>query len=187
MQSHYWQTTNQILLWWLSQRLKKMVNFSIICVCHCENKTGWRITTQLEQFKKNNRQITFKLLLFNTILNYIIWCMCLSNWFRGLHKLILTSSSLGVPLIPFRLNNTYIYSTYYTFLASSQLTTSIHWPCYCTAHVYVVIHFCDSMVFLSGTESVHVSFLLLCIAVGNPVIKKGVVGISKVSIIVAQC
>jgi hypothetical protein len=68
----------------------------------------------------------------------------------------------------------YIYSTYYTFLASSQLTTSIHWSCYCTAHVYVVIHFCDSMVFLSGTESVHVSFFLLCIAVGNPVIKKGV-------------
>ena len=28
-----------------------------------------------------------------------------------------------------------------TFLASSQLITIIHWPCYCTVHVYVVIHF----------------------------------------------
>jgi len=28
-----------------------------------------------------------------------------------------------------------------TFLASSQLTTSIHWPCYCNVDVYVVIYF----------------------------------------------
>ena len=27
-----------------------------------------------------------------------------------------------------------------SFLASSQLTTSFHWPYYCTIHVYVVIH-----------------------------------------------
>jgi hypothetical protein len=27
-----------------------------------------------------------------------------------------------------------------TFLASRQLTKSIHWPCYCTVHVFVVIH-----------------------------------------------
>ena len=26
-----------------------------------------------------------------------------------------------------------------TFLASSQLTISVHWQCYCTVHVYVVI------------------------------------------------
>ena len=32
-----------------------------------------------------------------------------------------------------------------TFLASSQLTMSIHWPWYCTVYIYVVIHFCDSM------------------------------------------
>jgi hypothetical protein len=31
------------------------------------------------------------------------------------------------------------------FLANSRLTTSVYWPCYCTIHVYVVIHFCDSM------------------------------------------
>ena len=37
--------------------------------------------------------------------------------------------------------------TYSTFLllASSQLTMSIHWPCNCTVHVYIVIHFYDSM------------------------------------------
>jgi hypothetical protein len=27
-----------------------------------------------------------------------------------------------------------------------QLTTSIHWPCYCTLCVYAVIHFCDGAV-----------------------------------------
>ena len=26
-----------------------------------------------------------------------------------------------------------------------QLTMSIHWPCYCTLHVYVVIHFYDTV------------------------------------------
>ena len=29
-------------------------------------------------------------------------------------------------------------------LASSQLTTSIHWSCYCYIHVYVVIYFWDT-------------------------------------------
>jgi len=38
-----------------------------------------------------------------------------------------------------------LYPTCSTFLASSQLATSIHWPCYCTVHVYVVIKFCDRM------------------------------------------
>ena len=31
-----------------------------------------------------------------------------------------------------------------TFLSSSQITTIIHWPCYCTVRVYVVVHFYDS-------------------------------------------
>jgi hypothetical protein len=30
-------------------------------------------------------------------------------------------------------------------LASSLLTTTIYWPCYCADHVYVVIQFCDSI------------------------------------------
>ena len=42
-----------------------------------------------------------------------------------------------------------------TFLACSQLTTSIHWPSYCIVHGYTDIHFCDSMWgFLSGSKSV---------------------------------
>jgi len=31
-----------------------------------------------------------------------------------------------------------------TFLSSCQLTKIIHWSCYCTVHVYVLIHICDS-------------------------------------------
>jgi hypothetical protein len=34
---------------------------------------------------------------------------------------------------------------YSTFLSSSQLTTNIHWLCYYIVHIYVDIHFCDSM------------------------------------------
>ena len=34
-----------------------------------------------------------------------------------------------------------LYPTYVTLLPSSQLTTNIHWPCYCTVDVFVVIHF----------------------------------------------
>jgi len=33
-------------------------------------------------------------------------------------------------------------------LVSSQLTTIIHWPCYYTVHVYVVIHFLTVYVIL---------------------------------------
>jgi len=88
----------------------------------------------------------------------------------------------------------------------SQLTTSIHWPCYCTVHVYVVIHwpcyctvhvyvvihlpcyctvhvyvvihFCDSMwsfewkLICAG----FISVVYICIAVGDPVIKRGGLG-----------
>jgi hypothetical protein len=34
-----------------------------------------------------------------------------------------------------------LYPTYFTFLVSSQLTTSIHWTCYCTVHDFVIIHY----------------------------------------------
>jgi hypothetical protein len=33
--------------------------------------------------------------------------------------------------------------TNYIFLTSSQVITSIRWLCYCTVHVYIVIHFSD--------------------------------------------
>jgi hypothetical protein len=38
--------------------------------------------------------------------------------------------------------------THFTLLVSGQLTTSIHWFCYCTFHVYVIVKFCGSMCFL---------------------------------------
>jgi hypothetical protein len=52
-----------------------------------------------------------------------------------------------------------------------QLTTGIYLLCYCTVHVYVVIHFCDSMwSFWNGGESVTILFAYICIAVGDPII-----------------
>ena len=54
--------------------------------------------------------------------------------------------------------------TDFIFLASSQLTTSIHWPWYCTGHVFVVIYFCESM--WSFWVDVNLAmFLLSCIFV----------------------
>jgi len=51
-----------------------------------------------------------------------------------------------------------------SLLARRQLTTSIHCPCYCTVHVYVVIH-------------IDVIYrLFVCIAVGESVIKRGGIG-----------
>jgi hypothetical protein len=44
----------------------------------------------------------------------------------------------------------------------------IHWPCYCTVHVYVVIYFCYSVwSFLCDRESVHDSYCLCihCVSV----------------------
>ena len=51
-----------------------------------------------------------------------------------------------------------------TFLASSQLTMSIHWPCYCTVHDYVVIHSCNSMWSL-WVEANLCSFFIVCLSV----------------------
>jgi hypothetical protein len=32
-----------------------------------------------------------------------------------------------------------------TFVSDLALTMSIHWSCYCTVHVYVILYFCESM------------------------------------------
>ena len=55
------------------------------------------------------------------------------------------------------------------FLDSSQLTTSIHWSCYCIVHVYAVISFlfieCG---LLSGSQSVQVfHYLFMSVVSGN--------------------
>ena len=60
---------------------------------------------------------------------------------------------------------------------------SIHWPCFCTVHVYVVVHFCDSLVFLTGSECVQffLLFVYICIAVGDLNIKRFMVFICSVN------
>jgi hypothetical protein len=60
-------------------------------------------------------------------------------------------------LLIFLLSITF-YITYTTYLSTiSQLTISIHWPCYCTVYVYIVIHFNDSeWSFKTGRKSVQV-------------------------------
>jgi hypothetical protein len=45
---------------------------------------------------------------------------------------------------------------------SSKLTMSIHWPCKCTVHVYIVILFCDSM-WSFWVEANLCSFLVVCL------------------------
>jgi len=67
------------------------------------------------------------------------------------------------------------YPTYYIFLANIQLATSIHLPCYCTVHIYVVIHLCDSMrsFWVEVSLCMFLSFVYDCIAVGDLIIKKG--------------
>ena len=60
------------------------------------------------------------------------------------------------------LNSNGLWRTYSTFLASSQLVKSIHLHCYCTVHIYVVIHFCDSM-WSFWVETNICSFLIICL------------------------
>jgi hypothetical protein len=67
------------------------------------------------------------------------------------------------------------------FITADQLTSnwkikSIHWPCYCTVHVYVVIHFCDSMWSFWVEANLCRFFLLfayITIAVGEIQLSRG--------------
>ena len=49
------------------------------------------------------------------------------------------------------------------FIAISHLTTSIHWPGYCTVHVYVVIHFCNSMCSFERKRICASCFFIVCL------------------------
>ena len=55
----------------------------------------------------------------------------------------------GIPTRDVMSGKRYIFPLDYradsTFLSRSQLTTNIHWLCYCTAHLYVVFHFYNGM------------------------------------------
>ena len=77
---------------------------------------------------------------------YFFWC----SWLINIKSGISISFDFVVPRVK-----------YSTFLSISQLTTAIHWPCYCTVHVlfYFVV------VFLSGSESMQVFFNRLFIYV----------------------
>ena len=61
------------------------------------------------------------------------------------------------------------------FAWATWLTTSMYWPCYCTVHVSIVIHMCDSM-WSFWLEASFLAFLYICIVVGDPVIKRGSTG-----------
>ena len=61
----------------------------------------------------------------------------------------------------------------------SSIVTTIHCPCYwrhCTVHIYVVIHFCDSMwsFRVKVNQCRFLLFIYICIAVGDPVMKREV-------------
>lgn len=72
---------------------------------------------------------------------------------------------------------------------SSQLTGSIHWHCYGTAHVYIVIHFCDRIRSVRVEENKWRVFIvclyLYCHWITN--IKRGRVGIQWIGLIPPQC
>jgi len=53
-----------------------------------------------------------------------------------------------------------------SFLASSQLIISIHSPCVRTIHVYVVIHFYDSMWYF-GFERMFVCLMVFNVTFNN--------------------
>ena len=53
----------------------------------------------------------------------------------------------------------------------------LHWPCYCTVQIFVVIHFCASMWYFRVKANLCRFFLMfiyiyICIAIGDPVIKR---------------
>jgi len=69
----------------------------------------------------------------------------------------------------------------YTFLASSQLITSIPWPCYCNAHVYAV-NFMWYCVCIFCSE---VTFLMVCLYMycrSRYSYQEGMVGIKIISL-----
>jgi hypothetical protein len=53
--------------------------------------------------------------------------------------------------------------SWYSSLARSQLTTNSHWPCYCTLHVYAVVHFTDSMWSFWVETNLYRWFLIICL------------------------
>ena len=79
-----------------------------------------------------------------------------------------------------------MWPTYSTFLASSQLTTNIHWSCYCTLLIYVVLHFCDimwSIWFDTNLCRFFKLFVYICDAIGDQILQIGTVQVQLTSLI----
>jgi hypothetical protein len=60
----------------------------------------------------------------------------------------------------------------YIVLAINQLTKNMHWPCYWTVHVYVVIHVSDSMRASWVEADMFFHCLFICIAVWGPILSR---------------
>jgi len=72
------------------------------------------------------------------LLSFYWLLYCLSFFELRLLIIALASSNFSYDVFVLRVMD-------YIVLAINQLTKDMHWPCYCTVHVYVVIHVCDSM------------------------------------------
>jgi len=59
--------------------------------------------------------------------------------------------------------------------ANSGITCNIYWLCYYTVHVFVIIHFCDSMwlFWVEANMYCFLSFVYICFAIGDSVIHRG--------------
>ena len=65
-------------------------------------------------------------------------------WFSPVSPTIKTGRNDRTEILLKVALNTITLITITPFTSSSQLTTSIHWSCYCTVHVFV-IDFCDNI------------------------------------------
>ena len=123
----------------------------------------------------------FSLIFYsNCFITYLFWSPTKTINFFGCAWLTdINSNLLEVLVMIFCLKGNGLLPTYSTFLASSQVTTSIHWLCYCTVHVYVDSSFIFMIVCsLSEWKWICVCFLLfvyiwITVAIGDPVIKRG--------------
>ena len=98
------------------------------------------------------------------MMNYLFWSPTKIINFLGSLWLSYIKYVRSIIYDIFVLNLMVFYKQILIFLASNQLTTSIHLPCHCTVHE--VIYFSDSMTsFLTGSELVQFFFIVFFINV----------------------
>jgi hypothetical protein len=71
------------------------------------------------------------------------------------HTIAITSAYINYAFYPYGKS---LQQRHFTFLASSQLTTTIHWTCYCSVHIYIV-NYVMVYVLLSWSHFVQVCFI----------------------------